>query len=336
MTSFSRLFYYTSSNKKETRERLEGQSRLLIYLDIILLLNLLFNLMLLSLTKYLARVHTTKNRLLFGTMIATALVPIIIYFPNSFLNTMIGKGMYSIIIILCTFGWKGIQQVIKNVFVFYFISFAVGGGLFGLHYLVQGAFTHQTNNNNFLLYVKNVYGDEMSLLIIVIGFPLIWLFTKTRMDRHVKDKIKYDQLYKVSLTINGHSQQTMGFIDSGNQLVDPLTNRPVVICDELFLQQFFSKNDWYLLRTAILENEMTNFPISIQKQISIVPYQGVGGSNDYLYTIRPDKLTVMYGDDVIETDNVLIGIQIAHLTIDHSYHCLLHPEIVYFNTVRTA
>jgi len=290
--------------------------------------------MILSLTKYLSRVHTTLYRLLLGTMIATSLVPIIVYFPESFFNTFIGKGIFSLFIILCAFGWKGLHQVIKNVCLFYFISFSVGGGLFGIHYLVQDTFFNETND--FLLYVSNIYGDEMSLLIILLGFPLVWLFMKMRMDRHVKDKINYDQMYDVTITINGKSHQTLGFIDSGNQLVDPLTNRPVVICDEVFLERFFTDHDWNTLRAAIVENEMQHFPTALQKQISIVPYQGVGGSSDYLYTIRPDKLMVMYKDVVIETDNVLIGIQLADLTVDHRYHCLLHPNIIYFNTVRTA
>lgn len=307
---------------------------MIIYLDLILLLNLLFNLMILLLTKYLARVKTTIFRLLFGTMIATSLVPLVLYFPDSMFNTVIGKGLYSVLIIIGTFGLKGIQQTIKKLLLFYFISFSVGGGLFGLHFLIQDSLNQRTDK--LLLYVNNIYGDQISLFVILLGFPLIWLFTKRRMDRHVKDKIKYDQMYDCIIALNGKSHQTIGYIDSGNHLVDSLSNRPVVICDELFLKNFFSEKDWDSLRKAIVEHDMMHLPNPIQNQISIVPYQGVGGSTDFLYAIRPDKLTIFYENEVIETKDVLIGIQLAELTADNRYHCLLHPEIIHFSPMRSA
>lgn len=333
MTLFFLPIYYTYGTKEKQRKSGRTES-MILYLDIIIILNLLFNLMILSLTKYLARVHTTIYRLLFGTMIATSLVPIVIYFPDSYFNSMLGKGIYSIFIVIAAFGIKSIFHIMKNICIFYFISFSIGGGLFGLHFLVQDTLGNKTNK--FLLYVNNLYGDQMSLLIILIGFPIIWFFTKTRMDRHVKDKIKYDQMYNCIFTINEVSHQTVGYIDSGNHLVDPLSNRPVVICDETFLKNFFTDKDWELLCSSIINHDMEQIPTSIQKQISIVPYQGVGGNSDLLFTIRPDKLTVFYENEVIETNDVLIGIQLANLTADNSYHCLLHPQIIHLSTVRSA
>src|SRR5690625_2691110 len=189
--------------------------------------------MILSLTSYVVKVNLTVYRLLFGTLIATMLVPIVVYFPNSFFNSMIGKGLYSIFIIICCFGLKGIYETMKNVLFFYFISFVIVGVLFGLHYLAQDSLG--IHANKILLSVNNIYGGEVSLLLLLLGFPLMWLFAKSRLDHHVKDKIKYDQMYECILTLNGKSHRTTGYIDSGNHLVDPLSNRSVVICDKTFL-----------------------------------------------------------------------------------------------------
>lgn len=290
--------------------------------------------MILLLTKYLARVQLTIYRLLLGTIIATLLVPILIYFPQSFFNSFLGKALYSIFIIICTFGYRGVQQSLKQLFLFYFISFTVGGGLFGLHYLVQDITGSQTTN--FLLNVRNIYGDQVSLLLIIIGFPIVWLFTKNRMDRHVKDKIKYDQMYKCVLSFNNQLHQTIGYIDSGNHLVDPLSNRPVVVSDEPFIRKFFNEEDWMMLRNAIVNNDISTIPSVVKSRISIVPFQGVGGSNDFLYTIRPDKLTIFYEENIIETNNVLIGIQLGNLTADQHYHCLLHPQIIHLHAIKSA
>src|SRR5699024_9220561 len=100
----------------------------------------------------------------------------------------IGKGLYSVLIIIGTFGLKGIQQTIKKLLLFYFISFSVGGGLFGLHFLIQDSLNQRTDK--LLLYVNNIYGDLISLFVILLCFQLISLFTRGLMDRHAKDKIK--------------------------------------------------------------------------------------------------------------------------------------------------
>lgn len=307
--------------------------KLIVYLDLILLLNFIFNFMLLLLTKYLVRTAVPLYRLFLGTIVATAFIPLVIYFPNTFHSTIV-KGIYSVFIILATFGFKGIGHVFKTMFMFYFISFTVGGGLFAIHFLLESSL--KTNIHKILLYVNNIYGDEYSLVLLFIGFPVILYFTKSRMDRHVKDKIKYDQLYEVAITINHQVHRTTGFIDSGNHLNDPLSNRPVVICDEPFLRKFFSNEEWQMMKNAILQDKVDQFPHSIKSMIAIVPFQGVDGTSNYLYTIRPEKLTIYYHQQVIETKNVLIGIQLAKLTADERYHCLIHPEIIQLSEVRTA
>lgn len=239
--------------------------------------------------------------------------------------------MYSILIVLCTFGFHSLHSLGKKVFVFYFVSFTIGGGLFGIHFLLYYSFL-----NIDILYPNNIYGNEISLLFILIGFPLIWLFTKNRMDRHVKDKVNFDQIYPVIIEFNGQSYQTKGFVDSGNHLVDPLTNRPVAICDEKFIQSFFEKKEWDQLKNALEKNRLEHIPSFMKELIYVVPYKGVGGKSSYLYVFKPNKITIFYENKVLEVKKSLIGIQFAQLTEDQSYHCLLHPEMIQFSTIKSA
>src|SRR5699024_2045419 len=154
---------------------------------------------------------------------------------------------------------------------------------------------------------------------------LFILFMKGKLDRHVKDKIKYDQIYRVTLEIDNVIKYTNGYIDSGNKLTDLLSGRTVAVCDASFLKQFFQAAEWAEFIQCIETSHLYEFAERLQHSISIVLYQGVGGSG-FLYTIKSDKLTVYYEDEVLETDKVLIGIQTNQLTQDGSFHCLLHPE----------
>ncbi|OZU90680.1 sigma-E processing peptidase SpoIIGA [Virgibacillus indicus] len=304
-----------------------------IYLDAVWTLNFFLDMMLLMLTQALARDGTRKLRIAFGAFIASLLVPISIYFPDSFVSSVTGKFMYSIFIIICAFGFTNIYRMMKLLLLFYFTTFAMGGGLVAIHFLFQNPVGVSSSG---LLTYNSGYGDPVSWIFIAVGFPIIWIFTKSRMDKHAAEKIRYDQQYPVSIQIRNKIYSTTGYIDSGNQLVDPLTKMPVIICDQSFLKKWFTESEWKQLKDANDNLDFENLPKAWEKYVHIVPYQGVQGSGMFLIGLRPDKLVVYYENQKIITNKLLIGIQFADLTKDQSYHCLLQPQIIKLATVYSA
>jgi stage II sporulation protein GA (sporulation sigma-E factor processing peptidase) len=312
---------------------LERKNSMTIYLDAVWVLNFLLDLMLLMLTQALSREYTPKRRLVFGAIIASLIVPATIYYPSALLNTVYGKLLYSILIILVAFQFTTVRQFFKKLLLFYFVTFSIGGGLFAAHYVLQNPVALASNG---LLTFSSGYGDPVSWLFIMIGFPIAFWFTKSRMDKHVTDKIRYDQMYEVTLQLKEKSFSTTGYIDSGNQLIDPLTKKPVIICDESFLQQWFQEEEWIQLKRAFEEFDMDSIPLSWEKYIHMVPFQGVEGKSNFLLALKPESLTIGYGEQKIIATKLLVGIQFSTLTKDQSYHCLLHPQLIKLATIHSA
>ncbi|MBU5467731.1 sigma-E processing peptidase SpoIIGA [Virgibacillus sp. MSJ-26] len=304
-----------------------------IYLDAVWALNYFLDLMLLMLTGAMVKERVTKRRLLFGAFVASLIVPLSLYFPNTFLTSIVGKLLYSLLIVFCTFRFISIHRTLKLLLIFYFITFAIGGGLIALHHMAQSPVG--MSDSGILTFSKG-YGDPVSWLFILIGFPFVWLFTKRRLDKHAVEKIRYDQLYRVTLKMNGRTFSTDGYIDSGNQLVCPMTKKPVVIADQSFLKQWFAEVEWKQLKESHASLDFDNIPKAWEDSIHVVPYQGVEGGSNFLLALRPEKLTIQYDEDEIITNNVLIGIQFDNLTTDHLYHCLLQPEIIKLSNINTA
>ncbi|WP_067728318.1 sigma-E processing peptidase SpoIIGA [Oceanobacillus damuensis] len=304
-----------------------------IYLDAVLALNFFLDLMLLMLTKALARDNAGKIRLLFGAFIASLIVPLTLFFPGSFVNGLLGKILYSALIILCAFGFTGIYRYMKLLLLFYFTSFAIGGGLTAIYFLLANPVAVTENG---ILTFNRGYGDPISWLFIIIGFPIVWYFTKHRMDEHASEKIRYDQLCEVNIQIKSSSFSTMGYIDSGNQLIDPLTKKPVVICDETFLKNWFSDDEWEQLKEANDRLDLDRIPKEWDSKIQVIPYHGVEGRSMFLLAIRPDQILIKYDNNNLMSTNVLVGIQFGTLIKDGSYHCLLHPQIMKLATIQTA
>jgi len=289
--------------------------------------------MLLMLTQILSKDNTGRLRLAFGAFIASIIVPISLYYPDTFLTTVIGKLLFSMVIILSAFRFTTIYQSIKQLLLFYFITFTVGGGLIGIHFLLKKPIILSSNG---LLEVNNQLGDPVSWLFIMIGFPLVWLFMKRQMDKHAIEKIRYEQLCPVVIQLNGQSFSTTGYIDSGNQLVDPISKQPVIICDEEYIKQWFSIEEWDAIKQSYLDLNFDRLPKRWENKIKIIPYQGVEGKSNFLIAIRPDQLIIYYDQQKIMTTKVLIGIQFARLTKDRSYHCLIQPQIIKLATVESA
>lgn len=265
------------------------------------------------------------GKLFFGTIIATLFVPVVVYFPNSFFNTIVGKVIYSIIIILVTVGLQSIYVLFKSLVTFYVVSFVTGGAILSIHYVFEHSV--QLSFRNLFLYVENMYYNEVSLVIIFIGFPVTLFMTKVWSDKLAIQHFTTAQLYRITLFWNNQQHSTIAFMDSGNHLVDPLTNRPVIICDAPFLQMFFSADDWHMVKKAIEMNEIEQLPYHLMNKFSIIPFQSVADQH-YLYAIKPDKLQIQMKGKYFKTNNVLVGIQLSSITNDHAYHCLLHPQLI--------
>ncbi|WP_226037944.1 sigma-E processing peptidase SpoIIGA [Aquibacillus saliphilus] len=304
-----------------------------IYLDAIWLLNFLLDWMILLLTQWIVKDNTRGLRIMAGAFVASALVPITLFLPDSFFVSPFGKGLFSLLIILMSFGFTNVHQFIKRLLSFYFVSFALGGGLIAIHFMLG---RQMTASNSGILTFQTGYGDQISWLFVGVGFPIIWWYTKSQMDKQKLENFRQEQLYNVTIQLKGKAISTIGYVDSGNQLVDPFSRKPVVICDQEFLLNWFTIEDLELLKNAKDNLNFKLIPTNWNDFIHILPYQGVDGNRTFMIVLKPDKFIVNFDSKEISTKKVLVGIQFGQLAPDGSYHCLLHPQIFKHSVATSA
>src|SRR5699024_1179037 len=187
-----------------------------------------------------------------------------------------------------------------------------------------------------ILTYRTGFGHMINWTFVLIAFPIIFLFTHLRMKAHTINQIRYDAIYDVHIKIDGNKYETSGFIDSGNQLIDPITNTPVIICDHVFFKDVFTKGDWEALRHAYDSLNVDLIPEKWKSKLFVVPFKGVEGSSHFLFTIKLDSIVVYLKEKTLVSENVLIGIQFSSLTEDHRYHCLLNPTLIHTATIQSA
>lgn len=311
----------------------EREEDVTIYLDAVWLLNFFLDWMILMLTQSFSKSQNHRLRIMIGAAVASLLVPLNLFYPASLWTTPIGKALFSIIIVLSAFGFRNIRLFLRQILLFYFVTFAMGGGLFGLYYFLNQQILV---SNGVIVTYQTGFGDGVSWLFVCIGFPIVWIFTKKRMDNLIVQQMKYDEMIPVSICIRNTIKETIALIDSGNQLVDPITKQPVVVCDQAFMQHWFQPEEWDLMKKASEELCFDEIPEHWKDRIRLIPYQGVGGSSTFMIVLKPDWIQLSIKDQQLSINRVLIGLQFGQLSPDDSYHCLMHPHLLKALAVDTA
>ncbi len=305
-----------------------------IYLDVILFLNFCIDYLLLALTAIILKRTYRQLRLIAAATFASTIVFFLFTPLASVVFHPIIKCLYSVIIVYIAFGFQRWSAFLQGLFTFYFVSFMTGGALFALHFFGQSqlAFIEQLTTTQ-----RGYFGSGINWLFVVIGFPLVWLFSKKRIEAIEWKNIQYDQIVSVNINIANVSIETTGLIDSGNQLTDPLTKKPVMIVEASLLYPHFTKETIdKLIRFHEGGIERLEENDELLKRVSIVPYRVVGQSSPFLTVIRADSVTIVDDRDGYVTKDVLLGLESNELSPDGAFHCIVHPKLVIHQSKQLA
>src|SRR5699024_3896215 len=91
--------------------------------------------MILRLTGYLTKRKNNGWRIICSSIFASRIVFIVVFFPESIILHPAGKIVYSLTIIMIAFKYRSWLDLGKIWLIFYFVSFALGGILIGLHFI---------------------------------------------------------------------------------------------------------------------------------------------------------------------------------------------------------
>ncbi|MGG3574395.1 sigma-E processing peptidase SpoIIGA [Bacillus gobiensis] len=298
-----------------------------IYLDVIWLLNFCFDLLLLSLTGKILKRNVKKFRLVLGALIGSGIV-LIMFTPFSwFVSHPAGKLAFSLLIVFAAFGFKRFRYFLQNWLTFFFVTFLLGGGIIGAHSLLQ---SDGQLENGALMTASSGFGDPISWIFVIIGFPILWIFSKKRIEDIEIRKIQFEEHVNVQVMIGGQKVFLKGLVDSGNQLYDPLTKTPVMIVYAECLKPIVGEAFLELVKTGdsvhALEQIDETFPFI--DRLRLVPYRGVGQQNQFLLSIKPDDVLVYTKEEIISVEKCFVGISPSGLSSDDDFQAIVHPKML--------
>ncbi|WP_281252773.1 sigma-E processing peptidase SpoIIGA [Halobacillus hunanensis] len=294
-----------------------------MYLDAVWTLNIFMDGMILYLTQGLTRAKTTNKRLAVAALFASCIVPITVYMPHIWLTSALGKLFFSLFIIYMAFSFKSIQSFFIQWLTFYFVTFAIGGALLGIHFFLNSRIEFDGSN---IITFSSGYGDPVSWVLVCVGFPLSWLFTKWRMEQVQAHKMKSEDLYTVTVSFDGKQADCTGLVDSGNQLIDPISKKMVFLADLHVWKQLLPEQDLEYVKTDEVLEHLEELSPAVQSAVRVVPYQGAGSLGQLMVTFFVESITIHTDEGQLKVDQPLLGVQHHDLTHDQMYQILIHPH----------
>lgn len=272
-----------------------------IYVDIVLLENLCMNYIILFGTAYIIKLKIKHLRILASSLIG-AIYAILAYSGifEMYTNIFV-KIVLSICMVYIAYNPRNVKAIIKELIIFYLVSFALGGCAFALLYIVKPQD----------IFVKDgvfigTYPIKIALLGGIVGFWITYIAFKLVKNRLNKTEL----IYEIHIKLDEKEIKTKVMLDTGNMLKDPITNTPVALIDKSKLYGIFPKE--------ILDNikEMLGGEFDKQDEIEykyksrlrIIPYTSVGKQNGMILGIKVDEIKVITDIDEIINEKAIIGI----------------------------
>ena len=270
-----------------------------IYVDIVLLENLCMNYIILFGTAYIIKIKVKHIRILLASLIG-AVYAVLAYagvFP--IYANLITKIILSICMTYIAFNPKKLKGLIKELILFYLVSFALGGCAFALLYIVRPQDIFMKNG----VYI-GTYPLKIALLGGITGFVITYVAIKIVKTRITKNEI----IYKAIIKIAEQEIEINVLLDTGNMLKDPISGDAVIMVEKNKLYKILP-NEMLDNTNKFLGGEFENAEsLEYRKRIRFIPFTSVGKQNGMLLGIKPDLVKIITDVDEIVNEKTIIGV----------------------------
>lgn len=185
----------------------------MIYIDELIILNFIIDFLILKTTSKILKLNVTTLRIILSSLFGE--ISLLYLFVNlNNLELTIFKLLIGVIMNLIAFSYNDLKEFIKRLIYFYMFSFFLGGTLYYLK-------------------IESLVKYQYYLLLIPIIMNILKYFTY-----NLKNIISLR--HKVTIYLkNGKVIYLNGYMDTGNTLKEPYSNKNVIIINKNINENFF-------------------------------------------------------------------------------------------------
>lgn len=299
--------------------------RQVVYLDEVIFVNLVMNLTVLWLTSRFTGNRASPARILTAAAVG-CIYALILFIPGWMqFASLAYKLPVGALMIVISFGYNGWRKLFRNYITLFLASFFVGGAAIGFNYLFGTmVWTQSLGNLTDFEFNKWFSLSCAVILAVMLGkWGLRWWQRKIHQN-----------LCKIPVKVNlwGKSALVNALVDTGNQLVEPLSQHPVVVIEFEAIKDVLPEEICREV-TQATQNDGSKIILSLAdtpyaNRLRVIPFQSLGKQNGLLLGIRPDSVEIQVGMQEHVVRDVVVGIYANKLSPESTYRALLHPQLL--------
>lgn len=288
-----------------------------IYLDIILCENLLMNYIILFATYVIIKPKTKypQIRMILSSLLGSIYAIIVYLNILSIYTNLLAKITLSVVMVYIAFAPPNVKQLLKQILIFYLVSFIFGGCTFALIYFLKPENVEMKNG----VFV-GMYPIRVGLIAGVIAFIITQIAFKIN-----KSKLNNKNTFiEIELYNKNKMTKARALLDSGNMLKEPISQKPVIVVEKTTLSKIIPEEVLdYIEKILGGDDQEKNEMQEYLSKIRMVPFMSLGKENGMLIGIRLDKIKINTEDIRLEKENIIAGIYEKKLTKDNKYNALI-------------
>jgi len=288
-----------------------------VYLDIVLLENFIMNYIIIFSTAIISKSNIRHSKIILASLLA-GLYSILNYIWKIGNFEIAIKFLISIMIVLIAFDSHKIKTIIKQLILFYLVSFTFGGVSFMLLFLIDSK--NVVFENGLLV---GTYPIKITIISGIFGFIIIACVSFIVRDR-LKTK---SMLCDLEIFYKGKYKKLKTMIDTGNLLKEPISGTDVIIVEKNSLREIIDDDILDNLSSIIGGKWLGSNEYVYQYKFKVIPFSSLGNNNGLLIGFKPDYIKI-YDDEECVYDNVIIGIYDGKLSQTNLYTSLIGLNIL--------
>lgn len=211
---------------------------MIIYIDIYLIKNVIFNFLLIYLTSLLIRKKVKLYKVILASGIG-GIYAVCALCSNEIFTSVFLKILTSVIMLIISFGFREVKNMLSSFFV--------------VTYLVAGITTSILNVNNYII-------------LLFFAITMVWIFYM-----YIKHQ-KHQKVYEMKLRVLSKEFEVIAKLDTGNELRDGLFGAPVIVLSEECARRELTEE---LIK--ILNNEKLEIPNEYKNKIKLISFETISG-----------------------------------------------------------
>ncbi len=265
---------------------------MVIYGDILFILNMTVDYLLISLTLMILKMNTSLFRQIVGSIFGGLSAFYIFIESGIIIIDLLYRMTVAVIIWIAVIGFKHLKKLLKAIAVYFFVSVLLSG----IVIFIADTFSADgviINNTFFYIGISP---------ILLIALSVIFYLTVKFIYR-VRKNYKGEKLCQIKISLSGSQAQYSALVDSGNSISDVLTDSEILISSEKVITELTGVDS-----NGVFLDE------KLKQRCRLIPAGTISG-DAVLPGVRCDKAEIFCNESIYELKKPIIAVS-KHLNSD--------------------